>query len=110
MPVFCENCGLERRDDSRRCPKCGERFGGSLFVLLFGIVLGVIAPLALYIGVRSGEVVGGVPDDWMKILIVWELPIWTMTATLYDHSRVRSQIYFWVGGILTVLAVIWVAS
>lgn len=110
MPLYCENCGLERRDDSRRCPKCGKPFGGELWVLMFGIAAGVIAPLALYIGVRSGAVVGGAPPEPMKMLIVWELPIWTLTLTVYDHSRVRSQIYFWVGGILTILSVIWVAA
>lgn len=56
-------------------------------------------------GINKG---GG--DDPVKILIVWELPIWTVTATLYDHSRIRSKIYFWVGGIITILAVIWANS
>ena len=107
MALHCENCGIDRRDDSRYCPKCGKAFGGSLWVLMFGVVFGVIAPLALYIGVTTGAVKGGGGDDPIKILIIWELSIWTATATLYDHSRVRSQIYFWIGGILTVLAVIW---
>lgn len=110
MPLYCENCQAERKDDSRFCPKCGKRFGGELWVLVFGIVLGIVAPLALYLGVKTGAVKGGGGDDPVKILIMWELPIWTLTATLYDHSRTRSQVYFWVGGFLTVLAVIWANS
>ena len=109
MSVYCENCGIERKDDSRICPKCGEKFGGSIWVLIFGIVMGIVAPLALYIGVETGAVKGGGGDP-IKILAMWELPIWTITAVLYDHSRIRSQIYFWMGSIITILAVIWASS
>jgi hypothetical protein len=106
MPVYCDNCQTERKDNSRICQKCGKKFGGSLWVLMFGIVMGIVAPLLLYIGVQTGSIKGG-GDDPIKILIMWELPIWTVTATLFDHNRVRSQVYFWVGGIMTILAVVW---
>lgn len=59
MPVYCDNCSTERKDDSRICPKCGKKFGGELWVLMFGIVLGIVAPLALYIGVKTGSIRGG---------------------------------------------------
>lgn len=109
MPVYCENCSTERKDDSRICPKCGKKFGGSLWVLMFGIVMAIAAPLALYIAVKNGAALGGGVDP-IKIFIMWELPVWTATAVLYDHSRIRSQIYFWVGGLVTILAVIWANS
>lgn len=112
MAVHCEGCGTERRDDSRICKKCGKKFGGDLGVLAFGVLLGFVFPLAAYLGIRTGAIQGGLGDPLkaLKILIMWELPIWTLTAVLYDHSRLRSQIYFWVGGLLTAFAAIWANS
>ena len=112
MAVYCESCGTERKDDSRICKKCGNKFGGELWVLAFGVVLGIIFPLAAYLGIKTGAIQGGLGDPLkaLKILVMWELPIWTLTAVCYDHSRLRSQIYFWVGGFLSLLGVIWANS
>lgn len=88
MPLYCENCSTERKDDSKFCEKCGNKFGGELWVLIVGIFMGIVAPLALYIAVKTGTLQEG-GADLIKVLVPWELSIWSATAALYDHSRLR---------------------
>lgn len=106
MAAYCENCNAERKDGSKVCPECGKKVGGELWALLFGIIMGIVAPIGLYLGVKTGAFIGGGGDP-IKILIPWELAIWTATATLYDHNRFRSKCYFWIGGALTAIAAYW---
>jgi hypothetical protein len=110
MDLHCENCGQKRDGESRTCPNCGQKFGGSIWVLLFGIIASIILPLALYFGIKTDLVLSNSDSIPLKFLLLWEFPVLSGTAFLYDHSVRRARMYFWIGSILSILTLIWVTN
>lgn len=105
MPhIYCTRCRQPQTDNERVCRHCGARFGGSLWILLLGVLLAIGGPLFVSHFGRLGT--GSSERAILQALFYWILPILIGTLCLYDSNGRRVTAYLYCGGAIVVAGVI----
>ena len=102
MHVYCNKCRTQQKGNEKHCLNCGAKYGEGLWVLILGAFLVVFLPVLMIIGGANWST-----TVTHKIVLLYELPVVCGTAFLYDYHPSRRNIYFWGGGILIVVSVLY---
>jgi hypothetical protein len=89
LNIYCEKCRTPQKNSEKLCAKCGQAFGGELWILLTGFCLLTGLPILFLLAGENPAIL----MNNTNVLIGYYVPIISGTAFLYDYHPTRRFIY-----------------
>jgi len=100
MQVYCGKCKKRQEKDEKHCKNCGEPYGGETWVLMLGAtIITLLATMFIFSGNKNALL-----DP--RLIFWFLLPVMVGVGVLYDYHPKRRGIYFYCGGAIIVIGVL----